>query len=465
MERLLSKLYLTSFNRISKNCSFLFLTVCVLCIGLRGISQTAILEPKQYQFLNLDQCIQYALINQPAIKGAQINENITGLNNSIALSGLLPQVNLTGTGTHYLQLPTAFSTNSTGVTSKIKSGINNTFIPILGVTQNLYNPELKFASKAAKLYVDAAKQITDSTKINIISSVSKSFYSLLLTLQQIDVLKEDTVRLAKNVKDSYHQYVGGIVDVTDYQTATITLNNSKALLRQANESVVPQYAVLKQLIGFAPETQFNVSFDTSKMMQEIDFDTTQTLQYENRIEYQQLKNVRKIQQALTGYYQKAYLPTVDAFFNYIPEFENKNFGSLFNNVYPYSYLGVSITMPIFSGFARIKNVQKSKLQEKLIDWNEVNLKSQIYSEYTNALASYKSNLYELNIMSDNEELAKKVYKVVTLQYSQGIVPYLNVVNAESNLITSEIGYLNTLLQVLSSKIDLQKAMGIVNYNR
>ena len=98
------------------------------------------------------------------------------------------------------------------------------------------------------------------------------------------------------------------------------------------------------------------------------------------------------------------------------------------------------------------------------NWSEVDLKSQIYSEYTAALASYKSNYYTLVIMRDNQEKAKRVYGIVTLQYNQGIVPYLNVITAEDNLISSEIGYINALFLLLSSKIDLEKAMGYISYN-
>ena len=94
---------------------------------------------------------------------------------------------------------------------------------------------------------------------------------------------------------------------------------------------------------------------------------------------------------------------------------------------------------------------------------QIDLKSQIYSEYTTALANYKSNYYNLNLLQRNVALARRVYFVVTLQYRQGIVPYLNVITAESNLITSEINYLNALFQVLSNKIDLQKAMGNISY--
>ncbi len=64
-------------------------------------------------------------------------------------------------------------------------------------------------------------------------------------------------------------------------------------------------------------------------------------------------------------------------------------------------------------------------------------------------------------MQDNVRLARKVYFIVELQYKQGVVAYLNVITAESNLIAAEIGYTNALFQLMSSKIDLERAMGIV----
>jgi outer membrane protein TolC len=94
-----------------------------------------------------------------------------------------------------------------------------------------------------------------------------------------------------------------------------------------------------------------------------------------------------------------------------------------------------------------------------VSWNEVSLKSQIYTEYSSALANYKSSLYNLRLLDDNKSRAQNVYRIVSLQYNQGVIAYLNLLVAESNLISAEIGYLDALFQLLSSKIDLEKAMG------
>ena len=416
------------------------------------------------QSLTLDQCLHYALQHEPALNQSLINISITRATNSINLSGWLPQANIAANLTHYNSLPTAFVKNSGGTLVEQKTGVVNTFGPTLAVTQTIFNPSLFYAAKSAHLYVTAAEQITDSTKINVVAGVSKTFYSLLLTLEQIDVLKEDTARLAKSLHDTYHQYISGIVDETDYDEAAISLNNSKQQLKQATESVVPLYAMLKQAMGYPPEQQFNVNFDTAQMMHDIAIDTTQQLQYQKRIEFQQLQTAKNIQGQVISYYRSAWLPTLGAFFDYDYAFQNNSFGSLFANGYPYSYIGLSLNMPIFTGFARTQSLRRARLQGQLLDWEQVSLQSEIYSEYTSALANYKSNLYNLYSLLDNVNLAKRTYDIVYLQYQQGVVAYLNVITAESNLITSEIGYLNALFQLLSSKIDLEKSMGVISVN-
>lgn len=451
--------------------SFLFIRL-TFCLSIGCVYFVHTVAAQSYQrsdsaeSFTLNQCIDYAFKHQPGLNRALLGQSITKTTNAINVSGWYPQVNFGGNFTHYFELPTALTVDSqnAGNPIKVHTGVENTFIPALSVTQALFSPGLLYASKSVDVYVKQSEQITDSAKIDVVTSVSKAFYNLLLTIAQIDVLKEDTARLTKNYNDAYQQYVGGIVDMTDYQEAAITLNNSKAQLKQAVENVVPQYATLKQYMGYPPRGRFNVIFDTLQMKNDISFDTTQELVFERRVEYQILQTNKMLQHQVTDYYRSAWIPTVSAFFNYNFEFENNSFAALSSNLYPYSFAGVSLNVPIFTGFYRTNNIKRSRLEEQILGWNQVELKSQIYTEYTSALASYKGNLFNLFSLQENVSLAKNVYDIVALQYQQGVVPYLNVITAESNLISSQIGYLNALYSVLSSKIDLQKSMGFININ-
>jgi outer membrane protein TolC len=413
--------------------------------------------------LTLEQCVAYALKHEPMINMAIVNVAIVRATNAINTAGWLPQVNITGSLTHYNTLPTGFFTDSGKIVNS-KTGVINTVTPTLGVTQTIFNPALLYAVRSAPLYVKQAEQITDSTKIEIIAAVSKSFYSLLNTLEQINVFEEDTARLNKNVSDTYNQFISGVADKTNYDEAVISLNNSLFSLRQAIESVRPQYAQLKQVMGYPPIKQFDVVYDTLQVQSDIVFDTTQQLQFEKRIEYQVLQTTKQLQLQTVNYYRHAWLPTLGAFFNYENEYQSNQFNNLFSKAYPFNYEGLQLTLPIFTGLARINNIKRARLQYDLLDWQEVLLKSQIWNDYTTAVSNYKSNLYNLNISKENTALARETYDIVNLQYLQGIVPYLNVITAETNLITSELTYKTSLFQVLSSKIDLEKSMGIITVN-
>ena len=156
-----------------------FLAIGFLFIAIFGNAQTNTV-PDTVQYLTLDQCIAYALQNQPTIRQSAISINIAKTTNAINEAGLLPQVNLGINAQHYIQQPTSFVGNPP---VEQKTGVVNTVIPQLSLSQNIYNPELSYAVKTASLYVKEAELNADSTKINVIASVSQSFYSLLLTLR------------------------------------------------------------------------------------------------------------------------------------------------------------------------------------------------------------------------------------------------------------------------------------------
>lgn len=417
--------------------------------------------------MTLNDCLHYAVNNQPALKQSYIDEKIARATNRINLSGWFPQVGLNANYQHYFQLPTSFIPNTQnpgGPKVPVKTGLYNTLLPQFGATQTVFNNDVLFAVNAAPLYLKGARQNTELTKIDLVTNVSKAFYDVLLTQAQIQVLAEDTERLGKNLRDAYSQYVAGIVDKVDYKRASISLNNSVAQLKNTSENVQVKYAVLKQQMGYPPEKGLTVVYDTAQMMQEIGMDTTEAMNYEKRVEYSALQNSIQIQHLTTNYYATGFLPSLSAFYNYIPEFENDQFSDMFSKAYPYSLFGITLSLPIFQGFKRVENIRKSRLQEQRLDWDMVDLKHGINTEYEQAKANYKNNLTDFRTMQENVRTAREVYDVIRLQYREGIKQYLEVITAEADLRTSEINYLNALYQLLQAKIDLQKAMGNIPTN-
>lgn len=406
----------------------------------------------------LANCVHYAITHNPDLKNAHLDEDITEAAIKIKLSEWFPQVNFNYNFQHNFQLPTSnFNGNVISIGSKNTSGLQ------FGATQNIFNRDLLLASRSSKDVRLQSKQNTKEQNIDIAAMVSKAFYDVLLTKQQINITEQDIVRIDSSLKDAYYQYQAGITDKTDYKRATISLNNAKAQKKFYDESIKGKYTYLKQLMGYPASQGLDLVYDTTQMANEILLDTLQNVNYDNRIEVQLLETQKKLQQYNLQYYKWSFLPEVSAFGNYNLNFLNNQFSKLYNQSYPNSFAGITLGIPIFQGGKRLQQIKQAELQVTQVDNSIKSIQNNINTQYQQALAAYKSNLYNYNSLKENLSLANEVYDVIELQYRSGIKAYLEVINAESDLRTAQINFYNALYQLLSSKVDVTQALGNIEY--
>lgn len=412
---------------------------------------------------SLQQCIQYALAHQPAIHQSLIDEEITETQIKTKLSEWYPQVNAAYNLQHYLQLPTSFFPDANGNKRATQTGVRNTSNILLTVNQSIFSSDLLLARRTAADVRQQSRQTTTRNKIDVVVEVSKAYYDLLVTQQQVKVLDENIVRLERSLRDAFNQYQGGIVDKIDYKRAQIALNNTRADRKRAQDQVEARLANLKQQMGYQVTNPITVVYDSLQMERDVFADTLQSVQPNNRIEFQLLETQQRLLQANLQYFRMAYLPTVSAFGNYVPTFQNDRFFDLYGSAYPSSVIGLQVAVPIFQGKRRIYNIRNANLQISRLQWSVEDLNNTINAQYVQALAAYKGNLASYYALKENLALAEDVYSTLRLQYSAGIKTYLDVIIAETDLRTTQLNYLNALNEALSSKLDMQRALGNIQY--
>ncbi|HEY4334306.1 MAG TPA: TolC family protein [Puia sp.] len=406
----------------------------------------------------LQACVQYALKHYPLVQQALLDEQITDREIKSKLADWYPQVNLNANYQNNFQLPAILFGGQL-----VRSGAYNQSTVGVALSQNLFTRDVLLALKTKNDVMTNIRQQTTSDKIDVTVNVSKAFYDVLLTRKQIDVLNDDIVRLERNYKDAYNQYRGGLVDKTDYKRATIALNNSKAELKTNQEGLKARYQVLKQLMGYTAPDSLHLVYDSAQMEAEVNVDTLALLDYSKRIEFQQLTTQKRLQQADVKYQKWAYIPTVTAGAGYSLNYLNNRFSPLYKDNYPQSYAGLQVAFPIFQGTKRQQNIRVAELQLTRIDWDIINLQTAISTQYSQALATYKSNLNNYYVLRENLELARDVFNTIDLQYRSGVKAYLELITAETDLRTAQSNYSDALYQVLSSKLDVQKALGTITY--
>jgi outer membrane protein TolC len=440
-------------------------TIILLSISDYLIAQN--LQDTLTNHATLSVCIRYALQNQPIVKQSILEEDISDQDVKIALSDWLPQINSNANIQHFFKLPESYFPNTsdpTGPEIPFAVGVANTSAFSVTGSQILYNSDVFLASRTAKYYRKKASQSTQISKIDVVVNVSKAFYDVLLTQQQLNLIVDDIQRLDRNLKDAFNQYQSGISDKIDYKRATIALNSAMAEKKNTEESIKTKYEFLKQLMGYPPEQKLLAVYDSSSMAKDVQMDTSQFLVYNNRIEYQLLQTQLMLQKAMVDYYKFGFFPSLSGFFNYTVVYQDPNFQDLYKRSFPNYSIGATLTFPLFEGLKKVHQTKRAKLQYEQLALDTMILKNQFSTEFIQANASYKSNLIALHLAKENVSMAKEVFDLVKLQYNRGIKAYLEVIVSESDLRTAEINELYALFRVLSGKLDVQKALGNISIN-
>lgn len=417
---------------------------------------------------SLPQCIEFALRNQPLVRQSQLDEQIGERNIRIGLSAWLPQLNGTAGYTRNIELQTTVLPNfvdPTGPQQVIRIGLKN--VSTLGVAANqlLFSNDVLLAARSVRSTRLVYQQTTTANKIDVVTNVSKAFYDILLTEEQLRILKEDIVRQERQVKDSRAKLDVGLVDKTDFLRASVSARNAYAQERSTAASLPGKYSALKQLMGLGPDKPLALQYDTLQMVRETQLDTAEQLVPERRIEVQQLLTQKRLQSFNIDYYRYGFLPNLTSFYNYNRVFQSNEFSALYKTAYPNQQAGLQLGLPLFTGLRRIQNLKIARLQDNRLDLDLFDTKNQITTEYSQALGVYKGAVSQLNALQENLGDAKEVYRVINLQYREGIKTFLELTVAEADLRTAQLNYYNALFNVLSSKLDVQRALGNITFNQ
>jgi len=427
---------------------------------------TAVLQGQTHSALDslagkvtLQSCVHYALTHQPSVEKSLMDEEITEKQIDSKLADWFPQVNFSYNIIHNPQLPTSIIQGS----PPLKVGLTNTSTGEFSLSQTIFNRDVLLASSSAGDVRRRASEQTVMNKIDVVANVSKAFYAVLVTQEEIALLDEDVLRLERSYQDAYDQYKEGVADKTDYKRATILLNNARAERRQTAEFLKARYAFLKEQMGYPPASELTLAYNSGQMEREALLDTNQTVKLENRIEYQTLLTQKRLQEDDLDYYEWSFLPAVSLFGAYSFNYQNTGYSQLYNLDYPSSFVGLQLSFPIFQGGKRLQEIKQAKLELERFDYDFTALKNAVNTEFVNAIANYKSDLNNYRVLKENLDVAKDVYETIQLQYKAGTKTYLEVISAETDLRAAQVNRTNALYQVLSSKLDVLKALGSLQY--
>ena len=416
---------------------------------------------------SIKDCLEYASINNIVIRVARLEQEV-GIKQIKEVRGrALPQVKVTGslddrTKLPFIVVPPSPPGFPEGI--RAKSGYQFTDNITGEITQALFDPTVLIGIKAAQYNNLLYKQKTYQVTVQAAQDIATAYYQVVVAKKQIGFLQTNVANTSKTLANTKLQVENGVAKPVDAKRIQVNLTNSQAQLRQAQLTLDQSLNDLKYNMGMPLEKQIQLSdtmlaFDSSE-----NFLPPGAIFYENRIEYKILKSNLGLQKLDVKNINSGYLPVFTGYINYGYVGQGATFGLYENQTnhwvqYDVSAVGARLNFPVFDGLQRTARAQQSQIKAREIQQNMLRMQQTVNHDVTNAYLQYRNNAQRIEYEKQNVELAQEVYQITQLQFREGAATSTEVVDAETALRLAQNTYTQSLLQLYTARLALEKSKG------
>lgn len=441
---------------------YLSLMIC-LFLGLSARAQ----QSDTVAALSLKQAIDYAQNHQVSILNARIDEEIARNTVKQTIGIGLPQVSGNANFQDFIKLPTSLLPGEffgkPGTQVPVQFGVKYQSSVGLELNQLLFDGSYLVGLQASKTYKELSNKNLTRTRIETAIAVTKAYYSVLVSNEQLKLLDANMERLRKSLSDTEALFKNGFVEKIDVDRLTVLRNN----LETERENVIRLLALNVNLLKFQMGMTVNSILTLTDSITSLQADQAVLARdssvYRNRIEYSLLETQKKLNQLDLKRYKSQFLPSLSAFGNTSQSFQSNNFSELFNTNFPSTIMGLRLSVPIMSGGIKLNQMRNAKLVILKTQNDLLNLQNGINLEVEQAQTTYANSLKSLDNQKRNMELAQEVLRVSKIKYEQGVGSSIEVTTAETSLKESQNNYINALYDLMINRVNVDKASGRIIY--
>jgi len=301
------------------------------------------------------------------------------------------------------------------------------------------------------------------SRIETAVSVSKAYYSVLVSNEQLSLLDANLLRLKKSLNDTKALYTNGFVEKIDVDRLTVLNNNLETERENVIRLLELNVNLLKFQMGMSIKSKLTLKDSIADLQSIQTFAVSDTAAYKNRIEYSLLETQKKLNELDLKRYKSQFLPSLSAFGSTSQNALSNSLGTLFERSFPTTLIGFRLAVPIISGGIKLYQVRNAKLEILKTENNLINLRNGINLEVEQAQTTYRNGLKSLENQNRNMELAQEVLRVTKIKYEQGVGSSIEVTTAETSLKEAQNNYINALYELLINKVNMDKALGKIVY--
>lgn len=412
--------------------------------------------------MDLKKCLNMALENDQRIKIAAMElQRAKYQRNEMAGNGL-PQVKATGDFQDFLKLPTQLIPGEIfgmpGQLIPVQFGTNYNMTGSIQLSQLVYSHSYVTSIQLARKLLELGNLNIEKNRQDVISDISQMYYLTLLTQMQVKFLSEtysklDTMAMIINIQKD-----NGFIKKTDADRINVTRTNMLTDLSNLKLMLGQQLNMLKYFTGMTGN-------DSIVLDEPAAYDAAITPENTNPENHIDLLMLDKQAQAAKLQIRLALsegMPSLAFYGNFSKNSQQNEFGKLFSDKKSWlgtSLIGLSLNVPIFSGFQKYFKMKQYRIQYDELLLSRDYTKRLIETGIENAMNKVLQTRATVKNQQNNVTLAGDVFQVVSDLYSKGMSSLTDLLNAETSLISSQSSYTQSLVQMKLAEIEYLKSTG------
>lgn len=414
--------------------------------------------------ITLDQALDIALSENLTIKVADREITKQGYARKGTYASLFPQIDFTGSYQRTIEKQTMYM-DVEGMSGGLKVGRDNLYSTGFTASMPLISVPLWKSLRISGHDVEMSVEKARSSRIEMIDQVQQAFYGVLLARDAYTVFKQAYDNAVFNFTEIERKYEQGLLAEYDLIRANVNVKNAEPNMYDAENTLILAHWNLKALIGLDLEMEVECVGSLSEYENTIlpDYLRT-TMSLEGNSDLRQLDLQHKQLKTLEQMQKAQYYPSLALQFSYMWNSMNNDFKFKDYKWDPYSVLGVSLTIPIFSGGKRYSDVKQTRISILQLKDQRLNAERQLNVAAKQYRDQMSTCIKQYQAASAGVEQAEKSYAITMKRYETGEGTMLEINDAQLSLTQSQLNLNQSIYNYLVAKSALEKTMGTAVQN-
>ncbi|WP_430971669.1 TolC family protein [Sunxiuqinia rutila] len=417
---------------------------------------------------SLTEAQDYALTNSFVIQNSSLDVLAARKKVWETIAIGLPQITGEANYTKFLNLPVSlipgeFFGEEAGTYIPVKFGQDYNSDFGFTVNQLIFDGSYIVGVGSAKVYLQMATQTKEKTEIEIKHAVAQSYFMVLAAEENLLVMNENLVNSQKLLSDTRALYENGFSEEQDVDQMRLLVQKAENEILKAEREIRVARMVLKYTMGVDVESRIELTDSLDGFINPLleQQEAVGGFDYASHIDFRMLDTQRQLSMKELKLAKSAYLPNISGFYNW-SKTAYGNSANLFKSSVPWfksSMVGLNISVPIFTAGQQMAKVKQAQFAYQQAE-NEQKLAEQtLQKDYLTAVADVESAVDQFRNDVDNKQLARRIYDKTTVKYNNGISSSVELSQTETQYIQAQAAWVASVIQLLNSKITLDKAIG------